>query len=121
MESLVTIVVAVISACGAIGASVAGVYAAKSRKEQAEFRQENTTQHGATMALIKEIELNTRETKNDVREIRLDLDDLRDDFIDHVGPSPSSEPRPTKKAVKRAAQPKTNKTDTRKPARSAAR
>lgn len=80
---VISIVVAVISALGAIGASVSGVLAAKARREHQEFREENTSQHGATLALIRDIELTTRETRQDVREMRVDVSELRSDFEEH--------------------------------------
>lgn len=99
-SSVVTILVACISAFGAIGASIAGVYAARSHREQRQFRVENTEQHGATMSLIKTIELTTRETRQDVRELRDDVDDLRTDFDSHVA-SPNPKTRPTTKEALR--------------------
>ena len=77
--SVVTLIVAVISALGAVGASVAGIAIQRNQRDiqrsQRLFRKENTEQHGATMALIKEIQITTRETKQDVRELRSDFDD----------------------------------------------
>jgi len=70
--SVVTLIVAIISAAGAVGASVAGII---TQRNQRVFRKENTEQHGATMALIKDIQITTRETKQDVRELRSDFDD----------------------------------------------
>jgi hypothetical protein len=99
-SGVISLAVACISAFGAIGASVAGVLAAKARKEHRDFREENTSQHGTTLALIKDIELNTRETRQDVREIRLDVTELRNDFEEHqvLGAS-AHEPRPRKETT----------------------
>ena len=99
-SSIVTLVVACISALGAVGASVAGVFAARSHREQRQFRLENTEQHGATMSLIKDIELTTRETRQDVRELRADVVDLRADFDNHVA-SPNPKTRPAQKGASR--------------------
>ncbi|CAB4158911.1 hypothetical protein UFOVP711_35 [uncultured Caudovirales phage] len=99
-SGVISLAVACISAFGAIGASVTGVLAAKARKEHRDFREENTSQHGTTLALIKDIELTTRETRQDVREIRLDVTELRNDFEAHqvLGAS-AHESRPRKEAI----------------------
>jgi hypothetical protein len=99
-SGLISLAVACISALGAIGASVSGVLATKARKEHRDFRQENTSQHGTTLALIKDIELNTRETRQDVREIGLDLTQLRNDFEGHQSLGTSAhESRPRKETT----------------------
>lgn len=104
---LISILVAVISALGAIGASVSGVLAAKARREHKDFREENTSQHGTTLALIRDIELTTRETRQDVREIRIDISELRGDFEEHkvLGAS-AHESSPDKKEKSNGINPK---------------
>jgi hypothetical protein len=76
--SIVTLIVSIISASGAIGASVAGYLVQKNQRSlernQRVFRRENSDQHGATLALIKEIQITTHETKDDVRALRSDFD-----------------------------------------------
>ena len=69
--SVITLIVSIISASGAIGASVAGFLV---QRNQQTFRRENSEQHGTTLALIKEIQITTHETKYDVRELRSELD-----------------------------------------------
>jgi|688.fasta_scaffold1502705_1 hypothetical protein len=106
-SGVISIVVAVISALGAIGASVSGVLAAKARREHKDFREENTSQHGATLALIRDIELTTRETRQDVREMRIDVSELRSDFEEHklLGAS-AHEPSPRTKETSSGTNPK---------------
>lgn len=100
-SGVISIAVACISAFGAIGASISGVLAAKARREHRDFREENTSQHGTTLALIKDIELTTRETRQDVREIRLDVAELRSDFEGHQSLGASAhEPRPRKETTR---------------------
>ena len=74
LEAIVTVAVAVIGA----GAVVVGPLLHemhKQRRELQQFRDENSTQHGQTLGVIREIELTTRETRNDVRELRADFED----------------------------------------------
>ena len=84
METWVAIAVAVIGAIGMAGGPIAVVLIQKSRKEQAEFREENDLQHGRSMAAIREIQLTTRETAADLRELRQDFDDHLDEHLNGV-------------------------------------
>lgn len=84
METWVAIVVALIGAIGVAGGPVAVVLIQKSRKEQAEFRVENDVQHGRSMAAIREIQLTTRETALELRELRNDFDDHLDEHVNGV-------------------------------------
>jgi hypothetical protein len=107
------IIVAVISAIGAIGASITGVLAAKSRKEQAAFRDENASQHGATLALIQSIEHTTWDIRQDVRDVRGQLES-------HIalGDAAHAAPRQTRKEP---ADGTVKKADSAKPKRAARR
>lgn len=124
-SGIISLAVAFISAFGAIGASVSGVLATKARREHRDFREENTSQHGTTLALIKDIELNTRETKQDVREIGLDVAKLRNDFEGHqlLGAS-AHESRPRKETTSgtnpKAKAVKTDDTEVKRPRRRSA-
>ncbi len=63
------------------GGPIAVVLIQKSRKEQADFRIENDLQHGRSMEAIREIQLTTRETAVELRELREDFEDHLDDHL----------------------------------------
>jgi type II secretory pathway pseudopilin PulG len=73
--SVVTLIVAIIGAAGTVAASVSSVLVHRTRKEQQAFQDENSEQHGRSMEAIREIGLVTRETQQDVRELRADFRD----------------------------------------------
>jgi hypothetical protein len=101
MDNLTQILVAVIGGLATVSAAYAGLNIRKVRTEQRQFKDENSEQHGATMALVREIELNTRETKQDVRELKLDVDVLRHDLHEHIGEPPKKKAAPRKTAPKK--------------------
>jgi hypothetical protein len=75
--SVVTLIVAFIGAVGTVAASLSTLLVHRTRKEQKLFQDENTEQHGRSMDAIREITSLSRETRQDVR-------DLKADFRDHL-------------------------------------
>ena len=81
MDRFVDVLVAVIGAVGVSAGPIAVVLIQKGRKEQRILRKENDRQHGNSMAVIREIELTTKEIAVDVRELRNDFEDHLDDHV----------------------------------------
>lgn len=93
---IIAIVVALIGASATMMSPLLLWQVQKHRREYADFRNENTEQHGQTLGVIREIRQDVRETRQDVREVKSDLVDLRFDFEEH-----KKNPNPPKKAPAR--------------------
>jgi len=89
-EIVIVLIVAVIGALATVGGPVLLLLLQRTRKESADFREENSKQHGETLSVIREIHLMSRETRQDVRELRTDVDVLKIDFEEHKSDSSAS-------------------------------
>lgn len=73
-ELIVTIAVALIGGVATVAGPILLYLLQQTRREARDFRRENSKQHGETLSVIRDIQLDVRETRQDVRELRTDFE-----------------------------------------------